>query len=150
MGGDYTHAVGDQRHRFTANGIWDVGRGLQVSGIYFFGSGERLAVNTGVDRRNEASLSEQRLRADGSIVPRNTFVGEPIHRVDMRLQQRIPIGGRLQLDGMFEVFNMFNHANFGSYTTNESNALFGQPSSNANIAVLAAGAAARRPPGVLS
>ncbi len=41
MGGDYTYAAGDQRHRFTANGIWDVGRGFQVSGIYFFGSGER-------------------------------------------------------------------------------------------------------------
>ena len=42
MGGEYTYAVSDQRHRFTANGIWDVGRGLQVSGIYFFGSGARL------------------------------------------------------------------------------------------------------------
>jgi hypothetical protein len=28
-------------------------------------------VNTGVDRRNEGALSEMRLRADGSIVPRN-------------------------------------------------------------------------------
>ena len=133
MGGDYTEAVGSQRHRFTANGIWDVGRGLQLSGIYFYGSGEHLSVNTGVDRRNEASLSEQRLRADGSIVPRNNFVGKPLHRVDMRLQQRVPLGG-LRLDGMFEVFNLFNHANYGSYTTNESNALFGQPSYNANIA----------------
>jgi hypothetical protein len=133
MGGDYTYAVGDQRHRFTANGIWDVGRGLQVSGIYFFGSGERLSVNTGTDRRNEASQSEQRLRADGSIVPRNTFVGKAIHRVDMRIQQRIPLGG-IRLDGMLEVFNIFNHANYGSYTTNESNALFGQPSFNSNIA----------------
>jgi hypothetical protein len=134
MGGDYTEAVGSQRHRFTANGIWDIGRGLQLSGIYFYGSGERLSVNTGVDRRNEASLSEQRQRADGSIVPRNSFVGNPIHRVDTRLQQRIPIGGTLRVDGMFEVFNLFNHANYGSYTTNESNALFGQPSYNANIA----------------
>jgi hypothetical protein len=133
MGGEYTFATSDQRHRFTANGIWDAGRGFQVSGVYFFGSGERLGVNTGVDRRNEASLSEQRLRADGSIVPRNNLVGDPIHRVDMRLQQRIPIAG-LRLDGMFEIFNLFNHANYGSYVTNESNALFGQPSFNSNIA----------------
>ncbi|MBI4886091.1 MAG: TonB-dependent receptor [Acidobacteria bacterium] len=134
MGGDYTYAESDQRHRFTANGIWDVARGFQVSGIYFYGSGERRAVTTGVDRRNEASLSEQRLRADGSIVPRNSLVGQPIHRVDMRLQQRVPLPGTLRLDGMFEVFNLFNHANYGSYTTNESNALFGQPSFNSNIA----------------
>jgi hypothetical protein len=133
MGGDYAYAADDQRHRFTANGIWDIGRGLQLSGIYFFGAGERRSVNTGVDRRNEASQSEQRLRADGSIVPRNSLVGEPIHRVDMRLQQRIPIAG-VRLDGMLEVFNLFNHANYGSYVTNESNALFGQPSFNSNIA----------------
>jgi hypothetical protein len=134
MGGEYTYAIGDQRHRFTANGIWDVGRGLQVSGIYFFGSGGRLGPTTGVDRRNEGSLSEMRLRADGTLVPRNGFVGDPIHRVDMRVQQRIPIGGGLRVDGMFELFNVFNHANYGSYTTIESNALYGQPSFNSNIA----------------
>jgi hypothetical protein len=52
----------------------------------------------------------------------------------MRLQQRIPLGGNLRVDGMLEIFNVFNHANYGSYTTNESNALFGQPSFNSNIA----------------
>ena len=134
MGGEYTYAATDQRHRFTANGIWDVGKGLQVSGIYFFGSGGRLGPNTGVDRRNEGALSEMRLRADGTIVPRNQFVGDPIHRVDLRLQQRIPIGSRLRVDGMFELFNVFNHANYGSYTINESNSLYGQPSFNSNIA----------------
>ena len=141
MGGDYTYAAGDQRHRFTANGIWDLGKGFQVSGVYFFGSGERRTVNTGTDRRDEASgagggaaAAEQRLRADGSIVPRNEFVGNPSHRVDMRLQQRIPIAGALRIDGMFEVFNLFNHANYGAYTTNESNALFGQPAFASNIA----------------
>jgi hypothetical protein len=144
MGGEYTYAGGDQRHRVTANGIWDVGGGFQVSGIYFFGSGERFVTNTGVDRRGEGGQGpsgsqvggslEQRLRADGSIAPRNGLVGDPIHRVDMRLQQRIPIGGTMRLDGMLEVFNLFNHANYGSYTTNESNALYGQPSFNANIA----------------
>ena len=134
MGGEYTYAITDQRHRFTANGIWDVGKGLQVSGIYFFGSGSRLGPNTGVDRRNEGALSEMRLRGDGTIVPRNEFVGDPLHRVDLRLQQRIPIGSRLRVDGMFELFNVFNHANYGSYTTNESNSLYGQPSFNSNIA----------------
>jgi hypothetical protein len=141
MGGEYTLAETDQRHRLTANGIWDVGKGLQVSGIYFYGSGERRAVNTGTDRREEASglgggaaAGEQRLRTDGTIVPRNPLVGDPIHRVDLRLQQRIPLAGRMAVDGMFEVFNLFNHANYGSYTINESNALFGQPSFNSNIA----------------
>ena len=35
---------------------------------------------------------------------------------------------------MFEVFNLFNHANYGSYTINESNANYGKPSANTNLA----------------
>ena len=101
MGGDYGYAgssiaggfgqAGDQRHRAVLNGVWDVGYGFQVSGIYFYGSGERFATNTGVDRRNTGNnaASELRLRADGSIAPRAAIVGDPIHRVDMRLQKRL-------------------------------------------------------------
>jgi hypothetical protein len=40
----------------------------------------------------------------------------------------------MRIDGMLEVFNLFNHANYGSYVTNESNAQFGNPSFNGNIA----------------
>jgi hypothetical protein len=92
-------------------------------------------VDTGVDRRVEGGTnnSELRLRADGSVVPRNSLVGDPIHKVDLRLQKRLPLGGRAAVDGIFEVFNLFNHANYGSYVTNESNANFGQPAFDANV-----------------
>ena len=133
-GGGFAQA-GDQRHRATANGIWNIGAGVQLSGIYFFGSGERRWVDTGVDRRDEGGTnnSELRLRANGTIVPRNSLVGKPIHKVDLRIQKRLPLVGRVAVDGILEVFNVFNHANYGSYTTNESNANFGQPSFNANV-----------------
>jgi hypothetical protein len=146
MGGDYGYAgsaiaggagqAGDQRHRAVLNGVWDVGYGVQLSGIYFFGSGERFATNTGVDRRNTGNnaASELRLRADGSIAPRAAITGDPIHRVDLRLQKRQPLFGRMTIDGLFEVYNIFNHANYGSYTTNESNAQYGNPSFNGNVA----------------
>jgi hypothetical protein len=125
---------GDQRHRAVLNGLWDIGWGVQVSGIYFYGSGEYFQTNTGVDRRNEGAGSEMRLRANGTIIPRAAIIGEPIHRMDMRLQKRLELGGRVRLDGMFEVFNLFNHENYGSYTTNESNANYGKPSFNGNVA----------------
>ena len=54
--------------------------------------------------------------------------------MDLRLQKRLSFGDRVRLDGMFEVFNLFNHENYGSYTTNESNANYGQPSFNGNVA----------------
>ena len=28
---------GEQRNRFTFNGIWQIGYGFQVSGLYFYG-----------------------------------------------------------------------------------------------------------------
>ena len=71
---------------------------------------------------------------DETIIPRKGLVGDPIHRVDMRLQKRIAISERVQLFGIFEVFNLFNHANYGSYTTNENNANYGKPSFNSNLA----------------
>jgi hypothetical protein len=37
-------------------------------------------------------------------------------------------GYRPRLDGIFEVFNLFNHANYGSDVTNESSPVFGRPS----------------------
>ena len=32
------------------------------------------------------------------------------------------------------MFNLFNHANYGAYTTSESNAQYGKPAANLNIA----------------
>jgi hypothetical protein len=129
-------ASGDQRHRTVVNGIWDLGYGFQMSGVYFYGSGERRRTDTGVDRRDEGAgaMAAGRLRADGTIVPRNGLVGDPIHRVDLRFQKRVPLVGRGAIEGIIEVFNLFNHANYGSYVTNESNASYGRPSFNGNIA----------------
>jgi hypothetical protein len=61
-------------------------------------------------------------------------VSDPIHRVDMRVQKRIGLGGNRSIAGVFEVFNLFNHENYGSYTTQESSASYGQPSFNSNLA----------------
>jgi carboxypeptidase family protein/TonB-dependent receptor-like protein len=148
LGGDYTlagaysgggvAAAGDQVHRAVFNGIWDVGYGVQVSGIYFYGSGERRRTNFGSDLRDEGGtvgiIGAARLRRDGTIIPRAGIVGDPIHRVDMRLQKRVTLGGHRNIEGILEVFNLLDHANYGSYTTNESNANYGNPASNTNLA----------------
>jgi hypothetical protein len=70
---------------------------------------------------------ENRTRPNGTIVPRNDFVGLPIHRVDMRLQRRFTLGGHTTIDGMVEAFNVLNHANYGAYVTTESSVSYGQP-----------------------
>ena len=141
LGEEYTLGASDQRHRATFSGIWDIGRGVQLSGMYFFGSGERISTNWGSDVRSLGTNSRGptawgigRLRPDGTLVPRNAFVGSPIHRIDMRLQKRIRLAGRATIDAMAEAFNLFNHENYGSYTASESSASYGQPSFNPNTA----------------
>jgi hypothetical protein len=132
LGGQYTLAATDQRHRAVFNGIFDAGHGLQVSGLYFYGSGQRYSTNYGGDQRR-ALVGSGRLRPDGTIAPRNNLAGSPIHRVDMRLQERIRIGRR-SIDGIVELFNVFDHANYGAYTTSESNAAYGKPAQSSNVA----------------
>jgi hypothetical protein len=134
LGGEYGYAADDQRHRANVNGVVDLGYGFQVSGIYFYGSGQRFAVTDGTDRRQEGGSGENRLRADGSIVARNNLVGRPLHRVDLRLQKAFPVVNKVKVEGMWEIYNLFNHENYGSYTTNMANALFGRPSANAALA----------------
>ena len=110
---------------------------MQLSGIYVYGSGERYRVLYGSDLRDEAGgnpVTLQRYRRDGTIIPRNGFVGLPIHRFDMRLQKQLQITERIRLYGIFEVFNLFNHTNYGAYTTNENNANYGKPSFADNLA----------------
>jgi hypothetical protein len=134
MGGEYGLAETDQRHRAVFNGIWQVGYGFQVSGLYFYGSGERLSTSCGGDRRGWARGGTARLCADGTIVERNSFVRDAIHRLDMRLQQRVPVGGRVQLDGILELFNVFNRENYGSYTVDRSSPRYGLPNASTNLA----------------
>ena len=135
LGGEYSFAENDQRHRAVFNGIWDMGYGFQLSGLYFFGSGARFFTNYGGDLRNTggANRIDGRLRPDGTIVPRNNLVGQSLHRVDLRIQRRFAFGNRMRLDGILEAFNLFNHENYGSYVTAESNRNYGLPTQNANI-----------------
>jgi hypothetical protein len=132
LGGEQTLAVTDQRHRITASGIWSGPGGFQLSGMWFFGSGMRYDTRYGGDYRQCGSYGcQQRLRPDGTIVPRNNFVGSPIHRMDIRLMQRFDLGG-VQVDGLFEIFNLYNHENYGAYNTRESSIVYGTPRQDGN------------------
>jgi len=64
-------------------------------------------------------------------------VGDPIHRVEMRAQQRIRLGGRASITGFAEVFNLFNHDNFGAYNLTETSGTFGQPVASPNLSYAA-------------
>jgi hypothetical protein len=126
MGAENTLSVADQRHRAVFNGIWEVGRGFLVSGLFYHGSGIRDASFYGGDERQTGADFSQRLRPDGTIVPRNSFIQPMENRVDLRLQQRIPLGGGAAVDLIAETFNLFNANNF-TLITEEGASDFEEP-----------------------
>jgi hypothetical protein len=112
LGGEWGPSEDEQRHRAVLSGIWQVGRGFQVSGFHYVGAGIRDASNYGGDLRNTGATFSGRLRPDGTIVPRNSIISPPQNFTSLRVQQRIPLGGRLAIDGIAEVFNVFNRPNW--------------------------------------
>jgi hypothetical protein len=129
--GSYGLAATDQRHRAVLNGIWEVGHGFQVSGLHYLGAGIRSATNYGGDVRVTGGTFSARLRPDGTTVPRNAFIQPAQNRTDIRVQQRIPLSGRLAIDGIAEVFNVFNNPNY-SIDTQESSGTYLQSTSGQN------------------
>ena len=67
----------------------------------------------------------QRLRPDGTIVPRNDFTQPSRNRTNVRVQQRIPLPRQASIDLIAEAFNVFNRPNW-TISTQENNALFGK------------------------
>jgi hypothetical protein len=139
---------GDQRNRATINGIWELPAGFQLSGLYFFADNGKMTPTSGVDALGlgasaTASLvgtnagitgSANRLRRDGTLIARNSFDRSDLHRVDMRFQKRFRLSGRVTVDGIAEVFNVFNHENYNNFVVNEAARNYGAPIYDSNIA----------------
>ena len=112
LGGEWGLSQDDQRHRAVLSAIWQVGRGFQVSALHYAGAGIRESGNYGGDLRNTGSTFSGRLRPDGTIVPLNAIIAPPQNRTDLRFQQRIPLPGRASIDGIVEIFNLFDRPNW--------------------------------------
>lgn len=124
--------TGAQRHRISANGIWRLPYGFQASGVYLFGDQGKATPTSDVDVRQTGGAGG-RLRADGTLIPRNSFDVPAIHRLDLRIARRF-VFGRTTAEAILEAFNVFNRDNYGSFVLDESNANFGRPSANTNLA----------------
>ena len=122
--------------RAVFNGIWEVGFGFQLSGLYFYGSGR--AARTHLQRRlAESGVATSELPAAPSgwhHHPAQRLRGRPDSPARHAHPAPVRLGGNSRIDRILEVFNVFNRANYGSYVTNEANANFGRPSRNPNVA----------------
>jgi hypothetical protein len=136
---EFGRASDFQRHTLRGNGIVRLPWAVSLAGSYIYGSGNYFNASYA---QNPFGQGATRLIPvpgatfgslvgyDGSVLPRNSFQGEPIHKVDLRVSKEVALGGGMKLAGIAELFNVFNRANFGSYSTTLNTLNFGFPVQN--------------------
>ena len=156
--GEYGTAAAFQRHTVRSYAMYQLPWGVAASLVYSYGSGNLYGASisatpygkTGTNRLNltnaggtanpiviPAAVADRfngpTTIASGTVIPRNAFEGLPLHKVDLRLTSDIRLGGTRRVTVIGEMFNLLNHANYGSYATALSatnaavTARFGQP-----------------------
>jgi hypothetical protein len=149
LDGEWARSTDFQRNTVRTWALYQLPYGLSLSGAYFYGSGNYYAdtvngapygkpgtnrLNLGAPITIPASMLDRwngpAVIATGVIAPRNALQGTPLHKVDLRLQEEIKLAGKTRLQLIGEIFNVFNHDNFGSFVTLVNNASFGQPRQN--------------------
>jgi len=107
IGPDWGPAANDRRHTIVVNGSVNLPYQTQVSGIVNGGSGfVILGTRVSEDLNGDGIFSD---RPDG--VGRNSFRSDPTIKIDLRLTKNVRLG-RLNAQGIAEVFNVFNRRNY--------------------------------------
>jgi hypothetical protein len=113
----------DVRHRFVYSFIWDLPTfkqnkilgGWQLSSIGAFQTGQPYTVLFCCDVNLDGNLTD-RITPQGTLrgsAPRNSFRAPGINNIDAALNKTFRFSERQNLEFRTEVFNLFNHPNFG-------------------------------------
>lgn len=141
---EYGPAPNDQRHRLVLSGVAELGGGFQLSGLWTLASGVPMDIllpgaqsRIPVIQRNaggrlftsagELNAFIREVNAGGGInndplplVSENARFNDSFNALDLRISRSFPIG-RIRIDGLVEMFNVFNVTNIlGSSTVNYS------------------------------
>jgi hypothetical protein len=120
---DFARGSDFQRHTLNANGLWRLPWDIQLSGTFHYGSGTYSDVTAPVAPL--ASGIPRRVRADLTVIPRNTFKEDPWQSLSLRVAKDISLFGDVKLTAMAELFNVYN---YDRYVRNqiEGHAFYGQ------------------------
>jgi len=113
----------DVRHRFVFSAIWDLPSrkdsffldGWQLASIGSFQTGQPYSLLFCCDNNLDGNLTDRvglNFSNPGST-PRNIFRAPGIQTVDLAINKRFKFGERQKLEFRTELFNLFNHENFG-------------------------------------
>ena len=125
-------ATHDQRHRLVLSGTYTLPGAVNVSAIATAASGRPFTPLAGLDLNgdgNGGAFPPDRARRNpvdpSSSVGRNSETTDTIANVDLRVSKVLRFGGARALELIFDVFNLFNRANFIEDTNQSSFAIFG-------------------------
>ncbi|MGQ0733418.1 MAG: TonB-dependent receptor [Acidobacteriota bacterium] len=117
----------DQRHRFVFSGTTLTWGDVQLSTIVTVASGRPYNILAGADLNgdgNGGAFPPDRARSNpadpSTSVRRNAGTLPHQAALDLRVSRRFRLGDRAHIDGIFEVFNLFDRTNF-----TEINNIFG-------------------------
>jgi hypothetical protein len=105
----------DIPHSFVLNGIWDGPWGLRVSGIFRWRSGETVNPLVGSDLNGDRETIERPF-SNGALLERNSFREESYNATDLSFSKIFAITEDQNIEGRFEVFNLFNSLNPNAVT----------------------------------
>ena len=102
----------DVRQRFVANFSANtpehgIARNFGFSGIITIQTGRPFTEFVGGDANGDTNPVTDRV----GIIGRNTYIGDPLRTVDLRVTRYFQLGEGKRLDFMFDAFNLFNRQN---------------------------------------
>ena len=113
----------DERHRFVFSGIFDLPHGFQLMPVFQASSGRPYSFLAGDDVDGDGRVIIDRVCAGSTLtapivtpgcsqITPNTLTGKPFVQMDLRTAKVFNLGERVKLNLYFEVYNLFNRANF--------------------------------------
>lgn len=146
----------NQTNTLTLAGSYQWKWGFTLSGAFHFGSGQNYQVTANQNPFGLSGVTDRLFTASSAyfgspsnitqqnlggvlydLVKRDSLVGNPIERLDMRLSKTFTLKERVRFIPMVEAFNLFNHSNFGGYQTVVNVSSYGSPTQNTDLAYAA-------------
>ena len=121
LAAEYGYSDRDQRHRLNGFLLWEAPGKLNVNLRYSYRSAQPLSLAAdGSISQAPFGPTSDRIRADGTIVQRNTGRKDnTFSALDLRLSREFRLGAKVGLEPIVEVFNLFNSKNLlAPQTTN--------------------------------
>ncbi len=121
MDADWGPTSNDVKHRIVSNLTYALPFGFQVGAVYTFNTAPPYNVTLGRDVNGDGDNNE---RPDGMAF--NGAREDQFSTMDLRTSKIFKVREK-SIEVLWEMFNVFNTVNLGSYVGNQRSVLFGQP-----------------------